>query len=195
MRKLVVKMSMSLDGFVNTEHGDGMWALRASTPDSAAWVRDTLAGAGAHLLGRKSFEAFAGYWPTSPSPLAAPMNDIPKVVFTHQKSFDPAASVAEASLASASWAEARVANGDLAAEIASLKAEDGEYLLAQAGTSFCNSLVRAGLVDEYRVVLAPVALGSGVALFADLAADLDLSLVSSTPFDGGVVGLVYRPKG
>jgi dihydrofolate reductase len=194
MRKLVVKMSMSLDGFVNTEAGDGMWALRASTPDSAAWVRQTLMGAGAHLLGRKSFEAFAGYWPTSPSPLAAAMNDTPKVVFTRQKSLDPSANVPDSSPASSRWAEARVANGDLEAEIASLKDEPGEYLLAQAGTGFCNSLVRAGLVDEYRIVLAPVALGSGVALFADLAGDRDLSLVSSTAFDGGVVGLVYRPK-
>ncbi|MEF2978016.1 dihydrofolate reductase family protein [Subtercola sp. YIM 133946] len=227
MRELVLKMSMSLDGFVAAPRADSDWNLRASTPDSAAWVLETLSGAGTHAIGRRLFEAWAGFWPTSPSPMAKPINEIPKVVFTRQASFTPAAAAGDSdsdsdsdsdgdSAASAEdaasgdgrargdgaeptsngsgWGESRVANGDLADEVGRLKEEPGDYILAQGGVGFARSLVQAGLVDEYRLVVLPVALGSGEQLFSGLTDELDLELVSSTAFSGGVLGNVYRPR-
>lgn len=193
MADLVLKMSISIDGFVAAARPDSDWMFRGSTPDSAAWVRDVLAGAGTHVVGRRLFETWIGLWPTSDSPMAAPINDAPKVVVTRQTDFDLAGLSAGISPSSgpASWAETRIAP-DLGV-IEQLKAEPGPYLLAQGGVSFARSLIAAGLVDEYRFAVLPVALGSGEALFAGLADELDLALVSSTVFAGGAMGNVYRP--
>jgi dihydrofolate reductase len=197
MRKLVLKMSMSLDGFVAGARPDSDWMFRAAGPDSAAWVLDTIAGAGVHAFGRKTFESIAGFWANATTPMAAPMNSIPKVVFTRQAAFDPALvpGTDGDSPAMASWAGARVASGDLTAEVDRLRSEDGGYVLAQGGTEFCRGLVRAGLVDECRLAILPVVLGSGDGVFHGLPDELDLELVSSTVFDGGAKADVYRPRG
>jgi dihydrofolate reductase len=93
----------------------------------------------------------------------------------------------------ASWKNARVARGDLAEEIKTLKAETDKVVLAHGGASFCQSLVSRRLVDELRLIVHPVAIGKGLALFAGLARSLPLSLVSSTQFHSGVFANVYRP--
>ncbi|WP_271207111.1 dihydrofolate reductase family protein [Curtobacterium pusillum] len=82
----------------------------------------------------------------------------------------------------------------MAEEVDRLRAEEGEYVLAQGGTDFCRSLVRADLVDEYRLVVLPVALGVGDGIFSGLPDELDLELVSSTVFEGGAKADVYRPR-
>ncbi|NQX28074.1 dihydrofolate reductase family protein [Microbacteriaceae bacterium VKM Ac-2854] len=196
MRKLVLKMSISLDGFIAGEQAESNWMFRASTPDSAAWLIETLGGAGTHISGRRLFETWAALWPVSPSPVAEPMNRHPKVVFTRQPDYRPGDHVAADASAevAASWADARVASGDLAAEIERLKQEPGDYVLAQGGVEFARSLVTAGLVDEYRLAVLPVALGSGAGLFSELTTELDLALVESTAFSGGAMANVYRPR-
>ncbi|ROP66811.1 dihydrofolate reductase family protein [Curtobacterium sp. PhB115] len=196
MRDLVLKMSMSLDGYVAGRRAESDWMFRGGSPDSMAWVRDIVAGAGVHAFGRKTFETISGFWPTAPGPIASPMNTIPKVVFTTQGDFDPRTMpVADPdSPAVATWTGARVASGPLDAEVAALKDEPGGYVLAQGGTDFGRSLVRAGLVDEYRLAVLPVLLGSGDGVFTELRDELDLELVSATAFTGGALGLVYRPK-
>ncbi|WP_440708871.1 dihydrofolate reductase family protein [Herbiconiux sp. YIM B11900] len=195
MRELVLKMSLSLDGLVAGDRAESDWMFRATTPDSGAWLIGTLAGAGTHISGRRLFETWAGLWPVSPSPVAAPMNAHPKVVFTRQAGYRPAdhvAADAPADLA-ASWAGTRVAGGDLATEVEQLKQEPGDYILAQGGVEFARSLLAANLVDELRLAVLPVALGSGEGLFAGLPNELDLTLVDSTRFAGGVMANTYRP--
>ena len=198
MRKLVLKMSMSLDGFVSGPNGEGDWMFRSRSEDGAAWVLETLWQAGVHAVGSRSYRGWATYWPASTDPMAAPMNDIPKVVFTRQKSFDRqagqgSAPARELSGAEASWASARIANGDLADEVRSLKQEPGKDILATGGAGFARSLVALGLVDEFRLVIHPVALGSGVPLFADLPQPMHLELVNTFRFRAGAVAHVYRP--
>jgi dihydrofolate reductase len=85
-----------------------------------------------------------------------------------------------------------VARGDLAQEIARLKEQPGNFILAHGGARFAKSLVASGQVDEYRVVIHPVALGRGQPLFSALRALIDLRLISATSFGSGVVGAVYR---
>ncbi|MFZ6992069.1 dihydrofolate reductase family protein [Curtobacterium sp. RRHDQ66] len=184
---LVLKMSMSLDGYTSGADGSD-WMFRAGTPDSASWVTDTVASAAVHVFGRRTFESIAGFWSTATVPVAEPMNSVRKVVFTRD-GFDPRTlDAAEV------WRDARVADGDLAAEVSRLKAEHDGVVLAQGGTTFCRNLVHADLVDEYRIVVLPVALGGGDALFAGLPRELDLELVSSTAFAGGAMANVYRPQ-
>src|SRR4029079_11793702 len=108
--------------------------------------------------------------------MAAPMNDIPKVVFTRQKSFDLHTGGPALEPAAASWASARIANGDLTEEMRRLKEEPGKDILASGGAGFARGRVQRGRVDEYRLVVHPVALGSGIPLFADLPQPLHLEL-------------------
>ena len=190
MRRLVLKMSRSLDGFVCGPNGETDWMIRSRDEGGKAWVAESLWRAGLHAMGSRSYFAWAGYWPTSTDLLAAPMNDIPKVVFTRQRSLDL---ITGDSAQAASWAEAQIANGDLATEIGRLKQEPGKDILAHGGAGFAQSLARLGLIDEYRLVVHPVALGVGLPLFAELPMPLDLKLVGTSIFASGVVAQVYRP--
>ena len=208
-RKLVLKMSISLDGFVAGPKGELDWVFRSSSADSRAWVLDTLREAGVHLLGSGSYREMAAYWPFSDTPFAAPMNDVPKLVFSKtgiqdgtqvdrtaeanatltggRPGITPSADVLK------SWAEPTVARGDLAEEIRRLKAQPGRLMLAHGGVRFTRSLVASGLVDEYRLAVHPVVLGQGQPLFSGLSVPADLRLLSATPFSGGVVGVVDQP--
>jgi dihydrofolate reductase len=109
------------------------------------------------------------------------MNEIPKVVFSK-------------TLEQAAWPESTIASGELDAEIAGLKAEEGGYLLAHGGAQFARALVREGLVDEYRFVVHPAALGRGMAIFSELPARLALDLIEAQRFSTGAVGHVYVPR-
>jgi dihydrofolate reductase len=192
MRRLILKMSISLDGFVAGPDGEADWMFRSRDEGGHAWVEETLWQAGLHVMGSRSYLAMAGYWPTSSDSLALAMNAIPKAVFTRQRSLDLSA-VAERVAGPASWATPEVIHGDLAAEIKRLKQQDGKDILAHGGADFAQSLAATGLIDEYRLVVHPVALGKGLALFAKLAAPLDLALRATTVFRSGTVAHVYRP--
>jgi dihydrofolate reductase len=109
------------------------------------------------------------------------MNKLPKVVFSK-------------TLPAAEWAGSRVARGDLAEEIAALKSESGgETIMAHGGAAFVQALSRLGLIDEYRLVIHPVALGNGLPLFKDLARPLRLDLAEAKSFPDGTVIHVYQP--
>ncbi len=203
MRKLILKMSMSLDGFVAGPNGEIDWLFRTSSDDGKAWTVETLSRAGLHAMGSRTFRDMAAYWPTSREPFAAPMNEIPKVVFTRHGLRDGATTrgLEDARALGAprgaaegleSWRAPRVASGELVEEIARLKRQPGKDILAHGGASFARSLVRLGLVDEYRLIVHPVALGRGMPLFSELAAPRVLELVSVTAFRGGAVAHVYR---
>ena len=199
MRELILKMAMSVDGFVSDLEGRNTWMFGADD-EAKAWAVDYIGAASLHIMGSRSFDAMAGYWPTSTDVFAPPMNQIPKAVFSRQ---GPAVleklNTAGASRSTAlqpgaeSWAQAHVASGDLAEEIARLKAQDGKPIIAHGGVSFARSLVAQGLVDQFALIVAPVALGKGLPLFSDLAAPRPLQLVSSKAFLGGAVAQIYRP--
>jgi dihydrofolate reductase len=183
-------MSLSIDGFVAGPNGEIDWMIRSRDEGGKAAVAETLWQAGLHAMGSRTYFDLASYWPTSTDPLAAPMNDIPKVVFTRQRSLNL---VAGDSPNAASWAEAQVANGDLATEIGRLKQQPGRDILAHGGAGFAQSLARLGLIDEFRLVVHPVALGAGLPLFAELSAPLHLKLMSTSIFGSGTAIHVYRP--
>jgi dihydrofolate reductase len=122
-------------------------------------------------------------WPGSDDPYAAPMNDIPKVVFS--KTLGDA---------DAAWPVTRVARGDLAAEIAAIRAEPGPDVIAWGGARLAGALAAADLIDQYRLFVQPLVLGQGRALFDRLPQSRHLGLVDSTPFPNGVVVHTYRPQ-
>ena len=188
MRKLMMKMSISLDGFVCGPHGETDWIFRSSDASSRKWVVEKTQEAGLILMGRKSFENMATYWPTATGPFAAPMNDIPKAVFTQNgfKGISPVPDLMRLPTA-ASWLAAQVCKGDLVEEISNLKSRPGKPILAIGGAGFMRSLIATGLIDEYHLVMHPVVLGEGLAIFNGLSSPLDLKLFQEMAFPEGVV--------
>jgi dihydrofolate reductase len=182
VRKLILTMGVSLDGLVARpgRHGAGDWGLPPDDPALKARKLDWMRDIGLHLMGRATYEEMAEFWPDSNDAYAAPMNDIPKVVFSR-------------TLEHATWAESRIARGDLAEEIAALKRVTGKDMMAWGGAAFAQSLSRLRLVDEYRLILRPVALGEGLPLFKGLTAPLRLELVNTQAYGADAVLHVYRP--
>lgn len=197
MRKLILKMNVSFDGFVAGAKGENDWIFSHSSPDSKAWSARMLADVGLHVMGSRSYAGWVGYWPSSTDALfAASMNEIPKVVFSRSgvtRAIEDARRAVPPTAAGASWAEARVASGDLREELERLKREPGEPILAHGGATFARSLVASGLVDEYRLAVHPVALGQGQPLFADLQKTLSLQVAETTTFASGVIARILRP--
>ncbi|HVI44608.1 MAG TPA: dihydrofolate reductase family protein [Chitinophaga sp.] len=194
MRKLMMKMSVSLDGFVAETNGNLKWMFKSTDEASTAWVAGLCGTAGLHIMGTKTFQSMGPYWPTSTGPFTAPMNEAPKAVFT-RKGFTPGSIFphAELSPAETSWAQARVFDGDLATGITELKSEPGKPILAHGGAEFMRSLIATGLMDEYHIVTHPIILGAGMPIFNGLLTPLDLKLVDVKVFSGGVVAHTYHP--
>lgn len=209
MRDLILKMSMSVDGFVSDLEGANLWMFGAD-PEPKAWGVDYIWDASLHIMGSRSFLTMAPYWQTSTDPFAAPMNQIPKAVFSRQGPAILETATTTAALEAAraragseqpatlqpgaeSWAQAYVASGDLVEEVTKLKSQDGKPIIAHGGASFARSLVAQGLVDRFALLVAPMALGRGQPLFSELAAPRRLELISSRAFPGGAVAQIYRP--
>ena len=200
MRSLILGMFVSLDGFVSGPGGEVDWIFRSGDEATDEWILANLWEAGAHAMGRRTFSETATFWPASDLPFAAPMNAVPKVVFTRTGLADapgtPAAPAdgATAGTAPGTWADPIVARGDLAEEVARLKAQPGSDVRVLGGASLARDLAAQGLVDEYRLLVCPVALGQGVPLFSGLPKPLDLELMSIKTFGSGAVAMVYRPR-
>ncbi|QNK02220.1 dihydrofolate reductase family protein [Dyella telluris] len=200
MRELILKMSISIDGFVATPDGGGQWMMASRDEKAAEWSAAAISEASLHIMGSRTFRVMAGYWPTASSVFAPPMNQIPKAVFSKQGasilqeiSATAATAAGDAPPAADSWAQAKVASGDLGEEIARLKAGHGKAIIAHGGASFARSLVALGVVDQYVLLVHPVALGQGLPLFIELPAPRAFELVSSTRFPRGTVAQIYRP--
>jgi dihydrofolate reductase len=184
--KLVLQMGISLDGFVAVPSGTGLTpvmegesALPPEDPELKRAKLEWISQAGAHLMGRVAYEEMASYWPSSTDDYAGPMNEIPKVVFSK-------------SLERADWPESRIARGDLADEIETLRRESDKDLIAYGGASFAQSLARLGLVDEYRLTTHPVAVADGEPLFKELPTPALLRLVETRTFASAALH-VYEP--
>jgi dihydrofolate reductase len=150
---VALQMGVTLDGFVHGAKGYEDWGLPAEDDEVVAWKVASLREAGTHIMGRATYEAMASVWPNTTGVYADVMNEIPTVVFSK-------------TLTRAEWAESRIADGDLAEDIDRLKREPGGVILAHGGATFVGALIHDGLIDEYRLVIHPVAIGHGTGLSA-----------------------------
>jgi dihydrofolate reductase len=179
MRKLIVTEFLTLDGVYDeaTPWREGF------NPDDGQVKRDELFASDALLLGRVTYEGFAQYWPSATGAFAERMNSLPKFVAT-------------TTLTSLEWnatvLSTTVLNGDVVAAVRALKAQPGGNILTYGSGHFAQTLLRHGLVDELRLMVFPLVLGSGKRLFAD-GDRLVLHLESSQNLAAGVLLLTYRP--
>ncbi len=184
MRKLILFSMMALDGFFAGPHGEIDWhSVDEEFNEFAIAQLDT---AGGLIFGRITYQLMAGYWPT-PEALAddqvvsARMNDIPKIVFSK-------------TLEGVDWRNTRLVKGDAVEEARRLKEQPGKDLFIFGSADLAATFTRAGLIDEYRVIISPVVLGAGQPLFKDVDHRLNLQLLSARTFRNGNALLRYAPK-
>lgn len=168
------------DGFAR-----GGWMVPHMDQTFIARAAEWLSRAGALLLGRRTYEAFAEAWPqiTDPEdPFAERMNSLPKYVASHTISETP-------------WTPATILDGDVVAQVADLKAQPGGELQLHGSARLAQSLLAAGLIDEIRLVITPTVLGQGRRLFADDGAALGMRVTEHTTTPGGLTILELEATG
>jgi dihydrofolate reductase len=185
MKKIVVSEFVSLDGVMEDPGGAsdfefGGWTAPYWNEDIATFKYDELFACDALLLGRVTYEGFAAAWPsmTDEQGFADRMNSIPKYVVS-------------STLKSAEWNNSKVIRDDFVEELASLKQEGGRDILVAGSASLARALVHHNLVDEIRLAVYPVVLGTGIRLFGE-GDHANLELVDQKTTSSGVVLLSYR---
>jgi dihydrofolate reductase len=189
MGRLVVTEFMTLDGVMEApgfeEHRDGKntWALSTTTEDQQRFKVDELFAAGAILLGRVTYQIWATFWPDAPKDagLADRINALEKYVVS-------------TTLRDPTWNNTKVIRSDLAGEVRGLKERSDGDVLVFGSAELVDSLLELDLVDELRIMLFPIVLGSGKRLFRDERDVSHFRLVGTRTFDSGVVLLTYEPS-
>jgi dihydrofolate reductase len=191
MRKVIVNEFLALDGTAQGPGGPdedtssgfqhGGWHMQYGVDVGVAKL---IAEAGGFLLGRRTYEIFAGYWPNAPEEVqdvAVPLNTKPKHVASRTLA-DPL-----------EWQNSSVLQGELAEAVAALKQEDGGDLLVIGSTVLVHSLIQHGLVDEFRLMIDPVLVGGGKRIFPDDGALRPLRLVDHESTGTGTILATYAP--
>jgi dihydrofolate reductase len=185
MRRIVVTEFVSADGVMEDPGGaegyrHGGWTFKFNDPEGMKYKLDETLGHDALLLGRATYEGFAKAWPgmTDDVGFADKMNSMPKYVVSR-------------TLTHADWNNSTVLNGDLATEVTALKAQDGGDILVAGSATLVRGLTDLGLVDEYRLMVFPIALGEGKRVFAGIADAATLTLADVKPLQSGTVILTY----
>jgi dihydrofolate reductase len=190
MRKLIVTEFVSLDGVMEAPGGEegykhSGWVFEVGHVDGQNQFKlnETLE-ADVHLLGRKTYEGFAAAWPKRSGEFADKLNTDRKYVVSTTLS-EPL-----------EWENSTLISGDVPEEVRKLKEEDGGPILVAGSRTLVHTLIEHGLVDEFRVMVFPVILGSGRRLFPE---DMDdkqmLKLVDTQVFENGVAVHTYHPAG
>ncbi|MDB5282537.1 MAG: deaminase [Bacteroidota bacterium] len=184
MRKLKLQMQITLDGYVAGPEGQSEWMFE-SGPDEAGFrkVIELAESCDTILLGRKMTPVFIEHWENvvdnqTDNPqqnLAQLMVNTRKIVFSHTQTTMKGRNL-------------EVQNGDLATAVKALKKEPGKDILVYGGANFVSSLISQNLIDEYFILLNPVAIGKGVSIFKEKKM---LKLESSTPFKNGKILIKY----
>jgi dihydrofolate reductase len=185
MAKLSCFMTLSLDGYFARTNGDMIWAHRED-PEFSAFVARNAQSDGALLFGRVTYEMMASYWPTGAAHANAPevaegMNRAAKYVVSR-------------TLERVSWSNTTLLEGELESGVAKLKRESERPIVTLGSASLVKALAEAALLDEYLIVVGPIALGAGRSLFAGMKRDLGLQLVETRRFANGNVFLRYTPE-
>ena len=212
MRKLMLKMSISMDGFCADSDPDGpqKWLFDTADDESNAWEISFLKDVGYHAMGHNTYRDMAGFWPVANDGFSGLMNSIPKLIFTRKGLDADDALITPRAVEEArahpsgkaipnedvirSWTHPHVAKGDVGEEIAKLKREDGKDIVAYGGASFAQSLIELDVVDDYRFLIHPVILGSGLPVFTKAKGMMGLELVDERRFPKGAVAHVYNRK-
>ena len=183
MRKIVVSEGVSLDGVFEAETM-GQWAAPFFSEEREEFVRESVLAADALLLGRTTYDLQAWYWPNQKADrygIANHKNTMNKYVVTSRP-------------LQVQWNNATSINRNVVEEIAKLKQQPGQEILIEGSANLVQSLAQAGLIDEYRLMVHPVLVGSGKRFFNEETGLTKLTLIESRPISLGIVLLTYAPS-
>jgi dihydrofolate reductase len=190
MRKIVLQEFVSIDGLVAGPN-DSVDFIPAATQGDPSFGREQVAlmdRIDTLLLGRVTYGMFAGFWPNvtegAEKEFADKFNAVPKVVFSMTLKRAPWGK----------WNEGRIVRASAVDEVARLRQQSGKDMLISGSISIAQSLIAARMVDEYRLVVCPVVLGSGRPLFRDNAGSIPMKLLSARTLDRGAVSLIYSAR-
>jgi dihydrofolate reductase len=192
MRKLVVNTFVSLDGIMQAPGGPeedptggfqfGGWTVPHWDDQMAQSMGEFMGKPFDLVLGRRTYEIFAAYWPHSDQPVAAELNRATKYVATR-------------TLKNLEWENSQLLEGDVGEAVARLKKGDGPELQIHGSANLIQTLHRAGVIDQYRMMIFPVVLGTGKRLFAEGASPATMRLVDSQVSSTGVVMATFEQAG
>ncbi len=178
MRSVVAGLFVSLDGVVESPE---KWQMPYFNEEMGAEIGAQMAQADALLLGRRTYEEFAAFWPQQGDVgPGAFMNSVPKFVVS-------------TTLDAVEWQNSSLLEGDVAEEVARLKQEPGKNILISGSATLVGSLLQHGLLDELGLMVCPVLVGRGKRLFEDDGGGVPMTLVSTKTLTNGVLNLTYRP--
>ncbi len=183
MRKVFLFDFITLNGFFEGPNGDISW--HNVDQEFHEFAINQLNETDTILFGRVTYQMMASYWPTETAikndpVVAGKMNSLPKIVFSK-------------TLKNATWNNTRVINEDVTGEVEKLKQQSGKDIAILGSSNLTLTLIQAGLVDEFRIILNPVILGSGVQLFKGVNEKFKLKLLKTKRFKSGNVLLYYQP--
>jgi dihydrofolate reductase len=191
MRKLILQMHISIDGFVAGLKGELDWVNQSRDDELVNCINELHDPVDCIIMGREMSDGFVEGWASylaspdmSDAParrLARKMVETPKIVFSN-------------TLEKVESENTTLAKGDALQEVSQLKNRSGGDIIVFGGASFVSSLIKQGLIDQYNFLVNPVALGEGMTIFSNLDDKLNLQLVKAKGFDCGVVFLCYEPK-
>jgi dihydrofolate reductase len=186
MRKIIVTEFITLDGVVEapggneTPHPHAGWQSKYSDPETGKYKVDELAGVDTLLLGKTTFEMFAGYWPSQVGGgFADRINQLPKYVVSRN-------------LQKVEWNNSHILR-DVASDVAALKNTDGGDILVYGSATLAKALLHHDLVDELRLLVYPLSIGGGLRLFEDNRELKKFGLKHSRTMNNGVLILEYQP--
>ncbi len=188
MRRIVTTTWVSLDGFIAGPNNEMDWVGRYYDQTMGDYETALVQGADTLLLGRTTYDSFAGSWPTVPE-----REDVPDAEKAYARLLNSMRKVVvSSSLVDPPWEHTDVLSDVRRDEIDQLKREAGRDIVVYGSASLVRQLTDLGLVDEYHLLVHPVVLGEGKPLFAGVSGSTDLALESATPLPSGVVKMVYR---
>jgi dihydrofolate reductase len=183
--ELIVTEFVTLDGVMEAPGGEPGhphtgWVFDFMGEEQREYKFQEVLEAGAHLLGRVTYESFAGAWPEREGPFADKMNSMPKYVAT-------------TTLDELDWNNSTPIKDDVPGAVRTLKEHSGDPILVAGSRTLVHTLIEHDLVDEYRLMVIPVVLGSGARLFPESPDKLELEVVDTRTFETGVQVHTYRP--